>query len=341
MSSRQQSRYTSTSLPLAVLYDELIRTLQNSVASSTRSTYQSGARNYVIFCSSRGLQAFPPSELNLCLFAVATAGRSISYRSIKVYLHGIQFHSLLFGYPVRFSDMRYLYYVLRGIRRIQGNSLRRQPRNPITVSHLWLMSGFLAASAFSEWDKAMWRSTILTAFFGLLRVSEFTCPGTFDSTIHLSPEDISFNHDYSIMFVKIKASKTDPFRVGVTLRLASIRNHALCPVRAMRIYLQFRSTYPGPLFIFDSGVYLSRAYLAAFLQISLPAVHNINTHSFRIGGASAALSAGASDALIRIMGRWSSDCYNRYIRLTDNSVVNFNEAMSSSLSNSTWVSDDV
>ena len=247
----------------------------------------------------------------------------------------------MFGYPARFSNMRYLFYVLRGVRRLQGNSIRRPPRSPITVSHLWLMSGFLAASSFSEWNKAMWRCTILTAFFGLLRVSEFTCPSTFDPALHLSPEDITFNRDYSIMYVKIKASKTDPFRVGVILRLASINNHALCPVRAMRFYLRFRSTIPGPLFVFDNGVYLSRAYLAAFLQISLPAVPNINTHSFRIGGASAALSAGASDALIRIMGRWSSDCYNRYIRLTDNSVFDFNEAMSSARPNSTWVSDDV
>ena len=117
------------------------------------------------------------------------------------------------------------------------------------------------------------------------------------------------------MYVKIKASKTDPFRVGVILRLASINNHALCPVRGMRFYLRFRSTIPGPLFIFDNGVYLSRAYLAAFLQISLPAVPNINTHSFRIGGASAALSAGASDALIRIMGRWSIVTIDTFVLL--------------------------
>jgi len=43
----------------------------------------------------------------------------------------------------------------------------------------------------------MWRCTILTAFFGLLRVSEFTYPTTFDPTLHLSPEDITFNRDYS------------------------------------------------------------------------------------------------------------------------------------------------
>ena len=35
-----------------------------------------------------------------------------------------------------------------------------------------------------------------------------------------------------------------------------------------------------------------------FLQLTLPGLQNINTHSFRIGGASASLSAGALDALL-------------------------------------------
>lgn len=153
--------------------------------------------------------------------------------------------------------------------------------------------------------------------------------------------DITFNRVGSIMYLQIKASKTDPFRTGVTLRLAAIPNHVLCPVRAMRDYLHFRSTSAGPLFILNNGSFLTRRYRVAFLRMTLPGIDNINTHSFRIGGASAALSTGASDAIIRIMGRWSSDCYHRYIRLTDQSVFNFNNYMSCSQTTSIWRPDDV
>ena len=66
---------------------------------------------------------------------------------------------------------------------------------------------------------------------------------------------------------------------------------------------------------------------------------NINTHSFRIGGASAAFSAGASDALIRVMGRWSSDCYNRYIRVADNIVSKFQQDISLGHCTRVWESD--
>ena len=38
------------------------------------------------------------------------------------------------------------------------------------------------------------------------------------------------------------------------------------------------------------------------------------THSLRIGGATAMFAAGASETVIRTMGRWSSDCYRLYVR---------------------------
>ena len=37
-------------------------------------------------------------------------------------------------------------------------------------------------------------------------------------------------------------------------------------------------------------------------------------HSLRIGGATAALAAGVDPAVIRCMGRWSSDVYEIYMR---------------------------
>ena len=280
----------------------------------------------------------------ICLFVVASAHRSLSYQSIKVYLFGVQFHSLLHGYPVKMMSMTYLYYTLRGVRRIQGNTLVRPSRNPITIPNLWSMLAFLSCSKFSIHDKAMWHCLVVTAFFGLLRVSEFTCDSNnFDSAFHLSPEDVTFNSEHTIMYIKIKESKTDPFRSGCTIRLAAIKKHMLCPVTAMRKYLEVRSQQPGPLYVLDNGQFVSRKFVVAFLGISLPGVTNINTHSFRIGGASAALSAGASDALIRIMGRWSSDAYNRYIRVSDKQVFQFQSDLSTSTvrTNNIWDTNNV
>ena len=41
---------------------------------------------------------------------------------------------------------------------------------------------------------------------------------------------------------------------------------------------------------------------------------HFGTHSLRIGGATALFAGGASETVIRTMGRWSSDLHRLYVR---------------------------
>ena len=118
------------------------------------------------------------------------------------------------------------------------------------------------------------------------------------------------------MLVSIKQSKTDPFRKGCTLTIARSTT-SICSVMAIRDYLlQCKPAATGPLFIFTNGKWLSRSSLKKELRLQgcgLPADHYF-THSFRIGAATTAAAAGVPSWLIKVLGRWSSDCYERYIR---------------------------
>ena len=312
--------------------------MNHSLAQSTTSTYMSGVSSYWRFCGSMGICSFPITEASLCYFVTAEANRRISYCTIKVYLFGVLHQNILLGYDHSLSHFPILFRTLRGIRRVQGNSLRRKPRIPITVQHMTTIINFIRSANMPFVDKLMYMAAIHTAFYGLLRVSEYTSPTQtrYDSTLHLLRCDVSFNLQRTIMFLRLKGSKTDPFRIGTVIRISAIPT-LFCPTRSMLAYLRYLPIDNLPLFRFSDGRLLTRKHINQLLKNALPNLNEISSHSFRIGGASAALSAGASDALIKILGRWSSDCYIRYLRVSDDLIGKFQRAMAKVTSTtSTW-----
>jgi hypothetical protein len=124
-----------------------------------------------------------------------------------------------------------------------------------------------------------------------------------------------------VVYVHLRASKTDPFRQGVTLQVYSTGNQ-LCPCTAVKSYVAARSNYystsQSPFFMLPSLQPLTRQqfifYFDNLLQILNLPVSAIRPHSFRIGAATSAAAAGVPDHLLKTLGRWSSDCYQRYIR---------------------------
>ena len=72
------------------------------------------------------------------------------------------------------------------------------------------------------------------------------------------------------------------------------------------------------MFHFKNGKYLTRSTFVANVRSALsqqginPSIYS--GHSFRRGAATAALDRGLGDATIKMLGRWKSDAYTRYIR---------------------------
>jgi hypothetical protein len=262
---------------------------------------------------------FPSNEHTLMLY-VASAFQRLSFKTLKVYLAGIQYASIIKGYPLSLVRMHRLYYAVRGIRRIQGNSFSRPIRAPILLSHLGRLRCFFNFQ-FAQPDNYMLEAASLIAFYGLLRSSEYLAPSTasFDPHHNLQLSDIFVASDGSHITVNIKQSKTDPFKQGCTIKIWAISTSISCPVSSLCRYIR-HLTYPsGPLFVFKNGTYLTRRKFAHLIQQCLPNI-NLNTHSFRIGGASAAFAAGIPETTIRLLGRWASDAYRVYIRIPDNTI---------------------
>ena len=266
--------------------DEL---LSKSIGKSSWKAYATAWTSYTTFL--KQIQVFAPLPLTETLLElyIASVSNGLAYTTIKSYLSGIKFMHVLAGYPLQGLFSHRLHLILKGTRRGQGSSRTRPRRLPISMPDLSLLVSTVQR-VLSRHDATMFRAAFTLAFFGLLRVSEFTCPAgdIFDGRCHLGLRDVFVDPGGSMVRIRIKVSKSDPFREGAIIRL-SRTDSQLCPVNAMLHYLQFRSLRPdGPLFIFQSGIFLTRQHIVRVLGNTFPLIPqgSLGSHSLHICGAS-------------------------------------------------------
>ena len=263
--ARSSSTLSDQSIGLAHLDTMIGRLHCHALAPSTMSSYSTGVRSYLRFCGLMLLPALPLSESTLQRF-VAFLHHRLAFKSIKVYLSGAQFSATMRGGSVSISSMSRLYYLLRGIRRLQGRAFQRPRRLPITMHHMRLIHHRVQFLCYSPFERLLFRTMSSLAFFGLLRCSEYTCSSrsSFSTSTALLVPDITFSPNFSIMYVFIRASKTDPFRTGCTIRIAAVSD-PMCPVALMQQFLRVHPVGSGPLFTFSPGRYLTRPDVVNFL----------------------------------------------------------------------------
>ena len=234
---------------------------------------------------------------------------SASGSAISLLLHRCRPWHFDLGSPDPTRGASRLARLLRGIRRSRSSSTLI--RLPITNRLMGVLFSALSAPSF---DQVMFWAACCTAFFGFLRVSEFTCAGVFIPSRHLAITDIHFDGaGHYRLFVK--ASQTDQLHQGCTVLLGP-SGQDICPVAALFRYLALRGSTPGPFCA--NGSPLSPSLVNDWLRSILATAGvpgNYSSHSFRIGAATSAAVAGIPDHVIQTLGRWSSDCCRRYIRL--------------------------
>ena len=88
----------------------------------------------------------------------------------------------------------------------------------------------------------------------------------------------------------------------------------------------------SPFFVFEDGSPLTRERLVAAVRSALSHA-GVNTahysgHSFRVGAATAAARAGLQEATIKMLGRWESSAYERYVRMPRESLAAISRQLS-------------
>ena len=110
-------------------------------------------------------------------------------------------------------------------------------------------------------DHVMLWAAVTLYFFGFLRSGEVTVlsDSAFDPATYIMFEDINVDDttNPTLLKLRLKASKTDPFRKGIDV-VVGRTNNKLCPVAAVLAYLAVRGNGLGFLFKFQDGKLLTK-----------------------------------------------------------------------------------
>lgn len=303
-----------------------------SLSESTRLTYKSAFKCFRTFLVMNGQ---PCSEVNLpyvkedlLVYFVTYCQKALNlkHQTIKLYLAGVRHYYIRFlGYDPMANAIR-LPVILRGIKKSQNNVV--QERLPITSSILNKLCALLSKGIFSPVLDLMFQCAFKMAFFGFLRCGEFTCRSYNDNSCTVLLQDITVDPTKQFFIFRLRSSKRDPFRQGVNITI--YENDTFKPVDTMNKYLSIRynngALPKSPLFVedeFQSSPLSRETFISSLRQLLDTLGYNTVKfcgHSFRIGAATSAAACGVEDHIIQTLGRWSSDCYIRYIR-TDAKVL--------------------
>lgn len=112
--------------------------------------------------------------------------------------------------------------------------------------------------------------------------------------------------------------KTDQTGRGKSVQVFPIPGSPMCPVGAVREFLQMRPVAGGSFLLHADGAPLSRYQFVAVFRKCLQALgladKDFSSHSFRIGAATEATRCGLDAEAVKCIGRWESRRFRLYVR---------------------------
>ena len=282
-------------------------------AESTKKTYKSHLNSYLDFCDKMDILPVPASEETIASYAAFLA-RRLKPTSVRQYLNIVRVMHLECGESHPYKDSWLVKSTLKGIERAKGCEPNR--KTPILPQTLFVIKDKLDFSLAN--DVIFWAACIVM-FFGLLRKSNlFQENGDFDENKQLTIDCFSFENNS--INLDIRWSKTIQCKEKVVnIKLPRLSGHPLCPYTAVQtLFDRHRDKSPRAQAFPIKGSYFNRR----LRSLTKDCPGDFSSHSFRRGGATWALMSGIPEAVIKLLGDWSSDCYLRYLDQLPSTVLN-------------------
>ena len=338
------------------------RLVMKSMADGKGGISQPGVKHWIKFCAwGRGISPIIPVDsdsprheraaaedllMDFALWCVfcKPSGRVISPKSARKYVSQVQgWHRKLkhVGHAIcgTGTPLPRLQALIRGLRKEVGDGTPR-PRYGVRTQHL---AAALAQELSDGSAKAQnWRAALTTAFCGLLRGGEFAVQDgdAWEAARHLTRADVRFFKVQGVRHagIMIRQLKTNVSLKGKTVEVV-LRGGGTFFDPVEELWQLFKRDWVAPeqraaTPLFRDGAEAFTVGRVREMVKSLMAAVGCDpkffgAHSMRIGGATAALAAGIDPAVIRCMGRWSSDVYEVYMRLTRETATRLSSTVAS------------
>ncbi len=313
--------------------------LYNSIASSTRNTYNAAYTSYEKFAKQNGIPLnlqLPITTSTMVLWIVWLADQSyrgLTFKTIKTYLSGIISISIELGHPDPVSNNTIVAQILRSVKRTIGVKPTFK-RLPVTTGIIRSILKSVPDNIRQYLDRLL-LAAICIGTFGLLRCGEFVQTNN-DQDNELKLSQLSLLNQFGMpiniktanniqlsntnyLSIHLNQSKADPYRKGADIEISNI-----IAVRILIDYIKLhpkRSSSNSVLFIHRNGDSLTRDELVNgtrkyLIHANIPNANDYHGHSFRKGGAQSLLEAGIDSETIQRLGRWASDSHLLYHQLT-------------------------
>ena len=256
-----------------------------------------------------------------------------SVASLKQAIFAIKDAHKRAGHGDSTGKMHRLWIVLNSLER---NAVRRPRRLGVTVAMLKWIGEHLESGGQSHGelkvDCRMLKAALLTAWFYMLRAREFCDSSGVDLDMVVRGQDIQLSvhgqpagdlpaEEATLQFRKTKADQT---AFGTCKTMLKTEVPHVCVVKALEDFREVAERRFGngpeahlPMFRWSSGQVVKRLEVQNILQkaakaCGLPA-DRFQSHSLRIGGASALFQATGEVEVVKRTGRWTSSAVQRYL----------------------------
>ncbi|XP_062973745.1 uncharacterized protein LOC134392912 [Elgaria multicarinata webbii] len=306
---------THAPIPMGHWQLEIERAVWQSIAPSTRASYQRAGKEFHAFRAAKRLAIVWPIPVDHILqFCVFSYAKGLSARTIAGKLAALAFLAKMQGVPDSTSDFR-VRQALKGWSKASPQP--QDNRLPITPDILARFKSQWLFLCHSPYEAALFHAVAVTAFFGAFRISELlACSKNDRSCTALQYHDLAlFDHGVTL---RLRRSKTDQEGRGACISLNRAQITDICPVSALHTFANLRGDREGYLFCHSDSAPLTKYQFWSITKTALQTLGlqatSYGTHSFRIGAASTAASLQLPQQTIQSIGRWKSAAFQSYVR---------------------------